>query len=286
MSHGEVRLRITATGNLEVLSELPQVTFTLGGTATPLVLRVQATVPPGAEVSWEFGDGSARQSGASQQHIYEKPGRYTVSLRVVRHGRLSEFRGDVVVSRAHAERLSPPVTAFPMLTRETGTGIPAGHTRVVATVNAPAADLVIAHWRVGDQRGLKGDRVTFDLTPGDYTIFFTAVRVLKARVYCTQRALNRPAFDVTGLRLASNRSFDLDGTETTGVGDNPPANRVTTHLFAEGALSPVDTWTIELPLSDNACLRSVGVTDTELYDLAEIDDVMLALEYETTPGSA
>jgi hypothetical protein len=156
----------------------------------------------------------------------------------------------------------------------------------VATVNAPPADPVIAHWRVGDQRGLKGDRVTFDLTPGDYTVFFTAVRLLKARVYCNQRSLTGPVFDVNGLRLASNRSFDLDGTETTGVGDNPPANPVTAHLFAAGALSPVDEWTIELRLSDNACLRSVGVTDTELYDLAEIDDVMLALEYETTPGSA
>jgi hypothetical protein len=286
MSHCEVQVRITSAGNLEVLSELPQVTFSLGGTATPLLLTAQATLPPGAEVRWEFGDGSARQSGASQQHTYEKPGRYTVSLRVVRNGRLSEFRGDVVVSRSHADRLSPPVTAFPMLTRETGTGIPGGHTRVVATVNAPAADPVIVHWGVGDQKGVKGDRATFDLTPGDYTLFFTAVRLLKARVYCSQRSLTESVFDLNGLSLASNRRFDLDGTETTGVGENPPANPVAAHLFAEGALSPLDEWMVEFPLSDNACLRSVAVSDAEQYGLAEIQDVILALEYETTPRSS
>ena len=122
------------------------------------------------------------------------------------------------------------------------------------------------------QQGLKGDRATFDLKPGDYTLFFTAVRPLKARVYCTQRHLTEPTFDFNGLSLASNRRFDLNGTETTGIGDNPPANPVATHLFAEGALSPVDEWTVELPLSDNTFLRSVSATDVEQYGFAEIQD--------------
>lgn len=43
---------------------------------------------------------------------------------------------------------------------------------------------------------------------------------------------------------------------------------------------------VELPLSDNAFQRSVGATDIEQYDLAEIQDVVLALEYETTLGSS
>jgi hypothetical protein len=286
MSRYEVQVWITPTGELEVLSEIPQVTFDLGSAATPLVLTAQATLRDGAETSWDFGDGSPRQLGAEQQHSYAKPGRYTVTLRVVRNGRLSEFRADVVVSRSHADRLSPPVTAFPTLTRDTGTGIPDGHTRVAGTVNAPAADPVIANWRIGDQGGIKGNSATFDLTPGDYTLFFTAVRLLKARVHCTQRHLTAPVFDFNGLSLASNRRFELNGTETTGVGDNPPANPVAAHLFAEGALSPVDEWTVELPLADNACLRSVGATDAEQYGLAEIQDVVLALEYETTPGSS
>jgi hypothetical protein len=286
MSHCEVQVRITATGNLQVLSEIPQVILKPAGAATPLTLTARATLPPGAQISWDFGDGSPRQSGAAQQHSYARPGRYTVSLRVVRNGRLSEFRAEVVVSRSLTNRLRPPVTVIPQLTRETGTDIPAGHTRVVGTVNAPAGDPVIATWRVGEQGSVKGNRVTFDWKPGDYTLFFTAVRTLKARVYCTQRQLTGPGFDFNGLSLASNRRFDPNGTETTGVGDNPPANPVATHLFGSGAISPVDEWTVELPLADNACLRSVGATDVEQYDLSEIQDAVLALEYETTPASS
>jgi hypothetical protein len=93
-------------------------------------------------------------------------------------------------------------------------------------------------------------------------------------------------FDFKGLSLASNRRFDLNGTETTGTGQNPPANLVTKHLFGEGALSPADEWTVELPLSDNACLRSVSATDVEQYSLAEIQDVVLGLDYETMPGAS
>lgn len=178
------------------------------------------------------------------------------------------------------------MTAFPTLARETGAGIPNGHTRVVGTLNALAADdPVTATWRVGELGSVKGNSATFDLKPGDYTLRFTAVRTLKARLYCTQRHLTESAFDFNGLGLTSNRRFDLNGTQTTGVGSNPSANNVATHLFAEETLSPVDKWTVELPLSDNAFLRSVSATDVEQYDLAEIQDIVLALEYETTPGS-
>lgn len=233
-SHCEVQFRITPTGTLELRRDIPQVTFTLGDAANPLMLTARATLPPGAEISWGFGDGSARQSGADQQHSYPKPGRYAVSLRVVRGGHLSDFRADVGISRAHADGLRPPVTAFPALTTETGPDVPAGHTRVVGTVNAPAADPVIGNWLVGQQRGRKGNRATFDLKPGDYTLFFAAVRPLKARVYCTQRHLSEPVFDFNGLGLATNRRFDPNGGETTGVDDNPPANSIATHLFAKG----------------------------------------------------
>jgi hypothetical protein len=286
MSHCEVRIRITSTGSLEILSEIPQPRFTHGGAADPLSVTAQATlVDSGTEISWDFGDGSARQSGGSQPHRYAKPGRYTVTLRVVRNGRLSEFSADVVVSRSHTDRLRPPVTAFPTFTRETGAGIPAGHTRVVGTVNGPVDDPIIANWRISDQRGMKGNRATFDLKPGDYTLFFTAVRTIKARVYCRQRHVHAPMFDFNGLSLASNRRFGPNGTETTGTGQNPPANLVAKHLFAQGALSPADEWTVELPLSDNAFLRSVGTTDTEQCSLAEIQDVVLGLEYDAVSGS-
>lgn len=285
MSHCEVQIRITSTGGVEVLHEIPQVRFTLGGSDAQLALTAQATLASGAEVTWDFGDGSARQAGPTQQHRYGKPGRYIVTLRVVRNGRLSEFTSDVMVSRSHQERLTPPVTAFPMLRRETGAGIPNGHTRVVGIVDGPADDPVIANWRIGDQRSPKGNRATFDLKPGQYTLVFTAVRILKARMYCRQRHLSGSVFELKGFSLASNRRFDPSGAETTGTGQNPPANPVTKHLFAPGALSPVDEWTVEFPLADNACLRSVSASDVEQYGLTEIQDLVLGLEYETTPGS-
>ncbi len=286
MSHCEVRIHIDeTTGDLTVLSEIPKVTFEPGGPANPLSLTAKVE-PDGAEISWDFGDGSASQSGPNQQHSYAKPGRYTVTLRVVRNGRLSEFRSDIVVSRSHADLLSLPLTVVPALTRQTGTEIPAGHARVKGMVNASANDPVIATWRIGEQRSIRGNLASFDLPPGDYTLFFTAVRLLKARVYCTQRHFTEPVLDFNGLSLASNRRFDLDGNETTGTGDHPPVNSMTEHLFAEEALSPADEWTVELPLSENGFLRSVGAADTEQYDLSEIQDIILALEYETTPGDS
>jgi hypothetical protein len=270
---------------LEVLSEIPQVTFQPGPATHPLTLGVQAVVSSGADVSWDFGDGSGFTNGASQEHSYAKPGRYTVTLRVVRNGRLSQFNADVPVSRNH--RLIPPVTAFPSLTRDTTSAdIPSGHTRIVALALAADDDAVTAIWRLGDQSGRKGKSASFDLKPGRYTVHFTAIRTLKARMYGKQRYITGPLFDFSGLSLTTNRRFDLNGADITGVGSNPAANAFATHLFGSGALSPIDEWTVEFPLSDNPCLRSVGTTDAEQYGLAEIQDVVLALEYETTPGSS
>jgi hypothetical protein len=130
---------------------------------------------------------------------------------------------------------------------------------------------------------MTGERASFDLKPGRYTLHFSAVRTLKARVHSTQRFLPGSSFGFSGLSLATNRRFDLNGDEITGVGSNPPANPLAKHLFGAGALSPVDEWTLELSFSDNRCLRSVSATDAEQYGLGEIEDVVLALEYETTP---
>jgi PKD repeat protein len=284
MSHCEKQIRITSTGELEVLSEIPQVTFTLGDAANPLRLTAQATLSPDAEISWEFGDNSARQFGASQEHNYAKPGKYTVTLRIVNGKRqFSEFRADVVVSRSPVDGLRVPVTAFPTLTQGT---ISDGHTQVNGILNTVAGDPVIATWRVGKQPAQKGDKATFELKPGEYTVAFTAVRPLKACVYSKQRFVTEPSFKFNGLNLATNRRFELDGTEITGVGDNPPVNSFTTHLFGGGAMSPVDQWMLELPASANPFLRSVSATDVEQYDLSEIQDAVLVVEYETTPGSS
>lgn len=189
-----------------------------------------------------------------------------------------------MVSHAHGDHLTPPVTAFPTLARGSGPDILEGHTRLVCTANAPADDPVVATWRIGEKGGQKGNSVTFDLQPGDYVVSFMVVRVLKGCLYATQHQFSGPALAFNGLSLASNRRFDLNGSDITGTGTNLPANLMTTQLFTNGALSPVDKWTVELPLFDNPCLRSVSATDVEQYDLAEIQDAVLVLEYETTPG--
>ena len=286
MSQYQLQIRITNAGDLVTESEIPQVTFSSGG--APLALQVQADLSggtAGAALSWDFGDGTDWQPGAAQQHVYAKPGKYTVTLRVVRNGRLSEFRGNVVVSRSHADGLVPPVTAFPAVQRQTGPNVPARHTRVVTEVHAQAADPVVCTWRIGEQSGVRGESATFDLKPGNYILHLRAVRKLKAHVYNRQQYLPDPSLEFDGFSLASNRRFSNSGTEITGTGINPPANALTTHLLAGRTMSPVDDWTIELSRSGNPCLRSVAGTDNEQPDLAEISDVLIAIEYETTPGA-
>jgi hypothetical protein len=288
MSHCEVQISINDKGELLPPSEIPKVTFASGAAANPLLVTVQAEAT--GEKSWDFGDGTPRQSDPSQppkdvKHEYLKPGKYTVTLRVVNGGRLSEFRADVVVSRSHSEHLRPPVTAFP--TFKVIPGADPGFTRIECTLNTPATDPVVADWRIAKLPSQKGNKVTFDLEEGNYTLSFTAVRPLTACAYSKQRFDPNAGFIFNGLSLATNRRFDLDGNETTGTGTNPPANPFTTHLFSNGALSPADEWTIEIPLSDdNAFLRSVSATDVKQIDLSEIRDVILSLEYETTPGSS
>jgi hypothetical protein len=46
-------------------------------------------------------------------------------------------------------------------------------------------------------------------------------------------------------------------------------------------LSPIDRWTLELPLDDNPCLVSVSSADTKQHDLGELSDVFIAVEYKT-----
>jgi hypothetical protein len=107
-----------------------------------------------------------------------------------------------------------------------------------------------------------------------------ALRTLRGSIQLTG-----PSFGFSGLSLSTNRRFNLDGIEITGTGEHPPANLLTVALFEAGALSPVDEWTLELPISDseNPFLRSVSATDVEQIDLSEIHDAILVLEYETTP---
>jgi PKD repeat protein len=289
MSQLQVQVRITSSGDLVVDSEIPEITFSPSSPSQPLGLEVQAGLAGGlvgADLSWDFGDGGVFKIGAAQSHVYSKPGKYTVTLRVVRNGRLSEFRSDVVMSRAHANGLVPPLMAFPVLSPETAANVPAGRTRIKAEVRAQAADPVVTTWRIGNEASGKGSLASFDLPPGTHILHFRAVRMIRAHVYNRQQHQPEASLEFDGLHLTSNRRFDLDGTETTGTGANPPVNVFATHLLTGRTLSPVDDgWTVELLRSENPFLQSVTGTDNEQIDLGEIFDAVLALEYETMYGT-
>ena len=53
------------------------------------------------------------------------------------------------------------------------------------------------------------------------------------------------------------------------------------HLFANGPISPVDRWTLELRPEENPFLQAVTITDERQIDLGEIADAVMALVYET-----
>jgi hypothetical protein len=80
-----------------------------------------------------------------------------------------------------------------------------------------------------------------------------------------------------GLRLATNRTFDV----STGNDTTQTLNALGQALFGGGATpSPIDRWTLELPLDANPCLASVSSLDTLQHDLGELADVLLALEFQ------
>jgi hypothetical protein len=54
------------------------------------------------------------------------------------------------------------------------------------------------------------------------------------------------------------------------------------HVFGTETLSPTDRWTFELPMEDNPCLMSVSPTDVKQYDLSELADAALSLEYDVS----
>jgi hypothetical protein len=135
-------------------------------------------------------------------------------------------------------------------------------------------------WRIDNQEPDEGSgAITFTLDPGRYVLRFSAIRPLKARFYSQQRYAPTAPLPLKGLHLATNRTFDVEGNPTTAT-----LNAFGQHVFGPGpstTLSPIDRWTLELPLDDNPCAVSVSSTDVKQHDLGELADAFLALEYKT-----
>jgi hypothetical protein len=161
-----------------------------------------------------------------------------------------------------------------------------GKIKLVPSLQPPAGQPLVVKWRVDKLSPDNVDGpVTFTLDPPTamegskrHTLRFTAVRQLKGRFYSQQRYATAAPLRLDGLHLATNRTFDaVSGTETTAS-----LNPFGQHVFEAGTLSPIDRWTFELPMEDNPCLVSVSPTDVKQYDLSELADAALSLEYNVS----
>ncbi len=261
-----VQFEVDPQGDIDILSEIPRITYL----SDQLTLNTQVELEPGAEFLWDFGDGTELQQGAAQSHIYQQPGMYEVKLRVNRNNRLSEFNSRIAISELHS--VVAPNTAFPQFSAQPG---PDNQIRVDATTEGTNGLANTSFWKLGQENVVRGSSAAFDLKPGTYVMAFTAIRDLKAHIYSHQQFGTQQSFTLNGLRITSNREFELDGSETTVA-----PNELTGHFFSGVPLSPVDEWTVEVRLEDNSFLKGIGQNDIEKFEAGEIADAALILEYE------
>jgi len=265
-----VEFEVDATGNVSALRELPFLSLATNA------LVLSATIPNGLTVTLDFGDGTGLGESTALPHTYARPGRYDVVVRIAANGRLTEYRAAIVVSRQHP--VLPPCIATPILPSQlTGT---AGLFKLQPTLQSPPGESLSVSWRIDNLKPDQGSGpVTFTLKPGRYVLRFSAIRPLTARFYSQQRYVPTDKLQFQGLRLATNRTFDVvTGTETTAS-----LNAFGQHVFGTGSsttLSPTDRWSLELPLDDNPCVVSVASNDVKQHDLGELADAFLALEYK------
>src|ERR1043165_2340790 len=264
-----VEFEVDAAGNVQLLRALPLISFTTNG----LILNATLNTPAGSVVTFNFGDGTGFLDSASLPHTYARPGRYEVLVRIAANGRLTEYRAAVVVSRQHA--VQPPCIAVPSLPSTLVNG------KLVPSLQVPSGETLSVIWRVENvQPDPNSDPISFTLEPGRYVLQFIASRPLNIRFYSQQRFDPVTLLEVRNLRLATNRTFNLDtGAETT-----TSLNAFGQHVFNSGVIAPTDRWTLELPSDQNPGAVSVTSSDVEQLDLSELSDVVLALEYTARDG--
>jgi hypothetical protein len=169
-----------------------------------------------------------------------------------------------------------PLTARPALNASVGSGV----TRLkVETVNVPAGETVSTIWRVDGMPPPKDGAVDLPFSRS-YVLRFAAVRNVKARFSASQRFLSEPArrtITLSGLRAATNRTFDDSGNETT-----PARNEFAAMLFGgDRPISASDRWLVEVLLADNARLATLNREGEPELDFRLFQDMTLMLEYAT-----
>jgi hypothetical protein len=261
-----VEFELDASGNVTLLRQLPPASLTVTG------LDVDATLnlPPGATVTFDFGDGSGPVDSTELPHSYARPGRYDVRIRVAGQQRLTEYVATIVVSRQH--EVLPPLLARPSLE---ATVVSEG-VRIEPSLDVAGGETVAVTWRIDGMRPVAGvTPPSFVLQPGRHVLHFTAIRPLTARFHSRQRFDPDEPFLLNGLAVATNRTFDTGtGNETT-----TSMNAFGQHVFSAGPVAPNDVWTLELRLDENPALASVSPADLLQHYIGELADTVLALEY-------
>jgi hypothetical protein len=257
---------IDAAGSVTFLQQLPPLALSING----LDLDASFDSPAGATLTLDFGDGTGLADATALPHRYTRPGTYELLIRIALQGRLTEYRAAVVVSEQHG--VAPPIVARPQLSAAGE----AGGIRVVPSLSVPSGESLGVSWRIDRQPPDPGtEPASFLIQPGRHRVEFTATRPLLARFYGRQRYGPDTQVQLDRLHIVSNRTFDVDtGAETT-VGLNAFGQQI----LGGDTVSPVDRWTLELPLDDNPSLVSVTGADIRRHNLGELSDMVLTLEY-------
>ena len=266
-----IRVQVSS-GAVSLLTILPQLTLTQNG----LTVNCAFNGPADIQATWDFGDNSAIVEGATAQHSYSRPGRYTLLARLSKNGTLVEYRSAIVISTNNA--VVTPLIVAPVLSA----GPVSADGTVPLTISLPTGVTDVSlECSVDRTRGFADSGMAvLNLKPGSYELDFLATRKLSARFYGKQRYLPTDTVDLYRDRTATNRTFDL----ATGAETTTSPNAFSTQLFGNGndVLSPVDRWTLELPLADNPWFMSVSPSDVAEFDGGELADAILSLEFLST----
>lgn len=216
----------------------------------------------------------------SYAHTYRQPGVYTITLRAVSNNRRYTYTYAVAVSES--QNLKEPLTStFGVFLKEREE-----HAAICGLSRSEDDSSGIQwYWSVGEQSGRTRNSVA-ECTFADgepYRLHCVTMRNLNARILTEQCYQPANGIVIAGLGTTTNRQIADDGNIVNGTDDIPPLNHLAKHFFGDQGqheLSPLDQWTLELPLDINPCLESVTTSDAVVPDLSEIQDVILSLEYE------
>jgi PKD repeat protein len=248
---------------------LPQFTLTQNG----LMINCSFTGPTNVQAAWDFGDNSAVGQGVTAQHSYARPGRYTLLARLSKNGILVEYRSAIVVSTNNA--VVTPLIITPVLSA--GAVSADGTVSVTIALPAGVTDVSVDCSTSSARAYADTGAALLNLKPGSYVLDFLAMRKLSARFYSKQRYFPTAPVNLYRGRISTNQTFD----PATGANTTKSPSPFTTQIFGDGTvtISPVDRWTLELPLTENPWFKIVSPSDIAAFDGGELDDAVLSLEF-------